>query len=147
MLNLQVVMIMNKKFKEYRTFLFCFFLFVVLIALSIYVMIQKDFLRSMGLLLLSMMALVLMLTRYKIILFTDEMMIYEWKVLAMLPVMIRYQDIRSLEKKSKHHVIIEHQKKSHVYVFHSDDFISAYQEFKQAGLKKDEKRQSNYANE
>ena len=79
---------MMKKFKEYRTFLFCLFLFIIL-------------------------------------------MIYEWKVAAMLPTLIPYQNIQSIQKKSKHHIIVEHQKTSHIYVFNSDAFLKAYNDFTQ----------------
>ena len=118
---------MMKKFKEYRTFLFCLFLFIILMILSLYAFMQKALPQAIGCLLLSLIALLLMTARYKIILFDNEMMIYEWKIAAFLPVLIPYQNIQSIQRKSKHHVIIQHQKTSHVYVLNSDQFINAYQ--------------------
>ncbi|OUN36500.1 hypothetical protein [Massilimicrobiota sp. An80] len=122
---------MMKKFKEYRTFLFCLFLFIILMILSLYAFMQKALPQAIGCLLLSLIALLLMTTRYKIILFDNEMMIYEWKVAAMLPTLIPYQNIQSIQKKSKHHIIVEHQKTSHIYVFNSDAFLETYNEFTQ----------------
>lgn len=122
---------MIKKFKEYRMFLFCLCLFIIFILLGIYAFIQKALPQSIGCFLLSLIALLLMCARYKIILFDNEMMIYEWKVAAMLPTLIPYQNIQSIQKKSKHHIIVEHQKTSHIYVFNSDAFLKAYQEMNQ----------------
>ena len=118
---------MIKKFKEYRTFLLCLILFVFFMIFGIYAYIQKNIPQSIGGFLLGFVAFVLMSTRYKIVLFDDEMMIYEWKIAAFLPVLIPYQNIQSIQRKSKHHVMIQHQKTSHVYVFNSDQFIDAYQ--------------------
>ena len=92
---------------------------------------QKALPQAIGCLLLSLIALLLMTARYKIILFDNEMMIYEWKVAAMLPTLIPYQNIQSIQKKSKHHIIVEHQKTSHIYVFNSDAFLEAYNDFTQ----------------
>lgn len=118
---------MIKKFKEYRTFLLCLILFVFFMIFGIYAYMQKNIPQSIGGFLLGFIAFVLMSTRYKIVLFDDEMMIYEWKIAAFLPVLIPYQNIQSIQRKSKHHVMIQHQKTSHVYVFNSDQFIDAYQ--------------------
>ena len=92
---------------------------------------QKALPQAIGCLLLSLIALLLMTARYKIILFDNEMMIYEWKVAAMLPTLIPYQNIQTIQKKSKHHIIVEHQKTSHIYVFNSDAFLETYNEFTQ----------------
>ena len=118
---------MIKKFKEYRTFLLCLILFVFFMIFGIYAYMHKNIPQSIGGFLLGFVAFVLMSTRYKIVLFDDEMMIYEWKIAAFLPVLIPYQNIQSIQRKSKHHVMIQHQKTSHVYVFNSDQFIDAYQ--------------------
>ena len=59
--------------------------------LSLYAFMQKALPQAIGCLLLSLIALLLMTARYKIILFDNEMMIYEWKVAAMLPTLIPYQ--------------------------------------------------------
>ena len=107
------------------------FLFIILMILSLYAFMQKALPQAIGCLLLSLIALLLMTARYKIILFDNEMMIYEWKVAAMLPTLIPYQNIQSIQKKSKHHIIVEHQKTSHIYVFNSDAFLEAYNDFTQ----------------
>lgn len=122
---------MGKRFKEYRMFLFCFILFLLFIGLGVYSLFQDESMRALGLAIFALIALFLLLGRYKMVLYDDMMMIYEWKVAAMLPTMIEYKDIQSIEKKSKHHLVIHHRKDSHIYVFNSDAFISYYESLHQ----------------
>lgn len=122
-----MVMKMKKKFSELRMFCLCMIMCIVFIIAAIYFGMQSLKPQMIGALLLSMIALSLALLRYKIIVYEDMMIIYEWKVIAMLPTLIEYKDIHSIEKKSQHHIIINHQHKNHVYVFNSDRFIETYQ--------------------
>lgn len=128
--KLIVVIIMKKKFKEYRMFLVCLFVFMAFLGVAIYCGIEGRKMQMIGALMLSFIALFLLLLRYKIVLFDDVMMIYEWKIAAMLPTIIEYKDIQSIEKKSQHHVIIQHKRTSHIYIFNSDLFISTYESLK-----------------
>lgn len=121
---------MNKKFKEYRMFLVCFVIFIAFLGVAVYCGLENHRTQMIGALMLSLIALFLLLLRYKMVLFDDVMMIYEWKVAAMLPTMIEYKDIQSVEKKSQHHVVIKHTHISHIYVFNSDLFISTYKSLK-----------------
>lgn len=121
-----------KKFKEYRTFLLCLVLFIIFLSFGIYALIQNSLGQAIGGLLLGFVALLLMTARYKMILFDDGMMIYEWKIAAFLPTFISYSDIQSIQKKSKHHIIVQHHKTSHIYVFNSEAFLQAFQELKKS---------------
>lgn len=121
---------MNKKFKEYRMFWVCAIIFVIFVGVGLYCAIYKQTAQLIGACLLSLIALFLLILRYKMVLFDDMMMIYEWKVAAMLPTIIEYKDIQSIEKKSKHHLIVRHAHQSHVYVFDTDLFISTYESMK-----------------
>lgn len=118
---------MNKKFKEYRMFMVCLIIFAAFLGVAVYCGLEGHKTQMIGALMLSLIALFLLLLRYKMVLFDDVMMIYEWKVAAMLPTMIEYKDIQSIEKKSKHHIMIAHKHVSHIYVFDSDFFISTYE--------------------
>ena len=124
---------MNKKFKELRMFILCLAMVIIFLGFGLYAYQQASMAQALGLGILTFMAIVLLLFRYKIVLFDDMMMIYEWKVLAMLPVVIQYKDIQSIEKVSKCHVVIHHQKESHVYVFDSQKFIDAYHTLNKVG--------------
>lgn len=121
---------MNKKFKEYRMFLICLIILIAFLGVAVLCGLKGHKTQMIGALMLSFIALFLLLLRYKMVLFDDVMMIYEWKIAAMLPTMIEYKDIQTVEKRSKHHVIITHQHISHVYVFDSDLFISTYESLK-----------------
>jgi len=119
-----------KKFKELRMTVVCFIIFTGMIILSIVAMINHQKLQMIIALICSLIALIMLLTRYNIVLFDDMIMIYEWKVIAMLPTLIDYKDIKKFEMKSNHHLLIEHKKTSHIYVFNSEKVLNAYKEIK-----------------
>lgn len=121
---------MGKKFKEYRMFILCLIIFMVFLGIGIFSFLNHKQIQMIGAMMLALIALFLLLLRYKMVLYGDMMMIYEWKVAAMLPTLIEYKDIQSIEKKSKHHLVITHQRVSHVYVFDSDLFLSTYHSLK-----------------
>ncbi len=123
---------MQKKFKEYRMFLVCLVIFMFFIGLGVFSLLQKHIPQMIGAFLLSFIALFLLLLRYKMVLFDDMMMIYEWKIAAMLPTIIEYKNIQSIEKKSKHHLVIHHIHDSHIYVFDSDEFMNTYESIRKA---------------
>lgn len=119
-----------KRFKDYRMFWVCLIILMIFVGLGTYAMLNKLVMQAMGCFLLSFTAVFLLTVRYKNMFFEDAMIIYEWKVAAMLPTAIDFKDITSLERKSKHHLIVHHIKDSHVYVFNSDDFIEYYHSLK-----------------
>lgn len=120
-----------RKFKEFRMFIVCLVMFMVFVGVSVFSALQGYKAQMIGAIMLTLIALYLLVLSYKMVLFEDVMMIYEWKVLAMLPTMIEYKDIQSIEKKSSHHLIIHHKHESHIYVFDSEQFIQAYESMKQ----------------
>ena len=117
---------MKKRFKEYRMFIVLGIVTLIFLVSILYNVIVGRYIRIIAFLILMVMSLGLMLGRYNIMLYDDYMVIYEWKLAAMLPTLIDYQDIRSIKKKSKHHIVIKHKKKSHIYVFDSDKFLKYY---------------------
>lgn len=125
--KLTMVIEMKKKFKEYRMFLVCTVIFIIFMILSGLWLFQQRITLVVGAFLLMAIDMILLVGRYKMILFDDMMIIYEWKILAMLPTGIEYKDIQSLEKKSKHHILIHHQRISSIYVMNADEFINTYQ--------------------
>lgn len=121
---------MQKKFKEYRMFIVCFILFLFFLGMGIYSLIEGEKTKVIAMSLLSLIAFGLLVGRYKIVLFEDAMIVYEWKIFAMLPVMIDYKDIQFIEKKSKHHLVVQHKRLTHIYVFNSDVFMNTYDDLK-----------------
>ncbi len=106
----------------------CSLLFTAMLITVIISIIQQNKIQLIGALLLSFIALMLLLFRYKIVLFDDMMMIYEWKMFAMLPSVIYYNDIQEISIKNKHCVMISHKKKNYIYVFDAQKFIDTYKE-------------------
>ena len=115
----------NKRFKELRMFIFCIILFIIFTTIALICFINNDMKRAVIMLVLSFVALTLLLGRYNIMLFDDSVILYEWKILAMLPINVEYKNIKSVEMKSNHHVVIKHRKKSHVYVFNALKFVES----------------------
>ena len=113
----------NKKFKELRMFIVCILLFLICSVIALICFINKDIKKAIIMLVLSFVALTLLLGRYNIILFDTSVILYEWKIFAMLPINVEYKDIKSVEMKSSHHVVIKHNKKTHVYVLNAMKFI------------------------
>lgn len=116
--------------------LLCLCMLIIFVSMGIYYLINKNMPRFIAMAIFSFIALTLILGRYNIILFDDSMILYEWKLAAMLPIVVDYQDIVNVEKKSKHHLIIEHKKRTHVYVFDSEKFIQTFQDIQNEYLKK-----------
>lgn len=121
---------MEKKFREYRMLLVCIFLFVIFLSAFLYYMMIHEKVKMIAMILFVFITSMLLLFRYKMVLFNDAMVVYEWKVFALLPVMIEYKDISSIEKVSKHRVKVHHQHITYVYVVDAQKFVDAYQEMK-----------------
>ena len=120
-----------KRFKDYRMFWVILVLFGFFIGTGTYSLLIGNKLPAIGCFLLATIAFFMTIVRYKNILMDDTMMIYEWKIMAMLPTMIEYKDIQSVEKIGKHRLVVKHKKESYVYVFDSDAFIDTYQQLRQ----------------
>ena len=123
---------MKKKFKEYRMFLLCTVMLIIFVGMAIYYLVNKSMPRFIAMLIFSFIALTLVLGRFNIVLFDDSMILYEWKLAAMLPIVVDYKDIKNIEKKSKHCVVVEHKKKTNVYIFNSNQFLKAYKDLKES---------------
>lgn len=115
----------NKRFKELRMFIFCIVLFLVCTSIALICFLNKEMTRAIIMVVLSFVALTLLIGRYNIMIFDDSVILYEWKILAMLPINVEYKNIKSVEMKSNHHVVIRHKKKSHVYVFNALKFVES----------------------
>ena len=88
-----------KKFKEIRMTIVCGILFIGLAILAFISYINEDKVRMIIALIASFASLMMMITKYKNILFDDMMIIYQWQIVAMLPVVIKYEDIKEITVK------------------------------------------------
>lgn len=81
---------------------------------------------------------IMLLMRFNVTLEDCLMLIYEWKVAMMMPVMVEYQDIKSVEAIGKHKIKIVHKVISYTYVRDAGDFMENYQMLKAAWDQKQE---------
>lgn len=119
-----------KKFRELRMTILCAVICIIMFIISIIQYINQNKGGLIGAILLLVIALMLLLTRYKMVMYDDMMMIYEWKIVAMLPSIIEYKDIQEIKALSKHRVFIKHKHKSKIYVFNSQRFLDSYYKLK-----------------
>lgn len=119
-----------KKFNDLRMTIVCGILFIGLSLLALFSYLSNDKIRLIIALIAAFISLFMMIAKYKDILFDDMMIIYEWKVAAMLPVIIKYEDIKEINVSSKHIVQIIHKKKSKAYVFNAYQFLETYHKLK-----------------
>lgn len=96
-----------------------------------YIMIgaTKQFIIS---LILVILMTLMMLFRFKIFLDQDYMVVYVWRYVGMVPMLIDYCDIKSVTQLSKHKIRIEHRTTSTIYLFNADGFMDSYEELKKA---------------
>ena len=112
------------KYKEYRMFIVCVCIIIMIIPLLIMSILNKSMLRMILASFLLVWALMVLIIRFNIVLDQDYLVSYKWQVAAMLPYMIEYKDIQNISKISKHVVVIEHNDTSKIYVLNSDTFMN-----------------------
>lgn len=66
----------------------------------------------------------IVLLKNKIKFYDDFCVLYAWKFFAILPIVVEYDSIINVTKKSNRCVKVEHQFKNSIYVFSSDKFIN-----------------------
>ncbi len=121
---------MKNKFVELRMFFIVMCILLFFLVYSIVLLLQYNIKGFIITNCFCFFYFIMVVTRNKIILYEEIMLIYEWKYIAMLPSVIHYKDIQSIEAKSKHHIIINHKRKSHCYVFNAPLFIETYKQIK-----------------
>lgn len=110
------------KFKELRLLLICFIAFLGMIVISVQAILLKDTRRLILTILLSFMALTMVLGRFNMRLLDDCMLIYEFKIIGILPSMIDYKDVKEVKAVSRFKVRIMHRRKSTIYVLNAQKF-------------------------
>lgn len=118
---------MNKKISELRMLIINIILLISFLSYALFQLYNGNKIGMIGGLCMTFIAFVLCFFRYKMVIYKDMMVIYEWKIAAMLPSLIMYEDIKTIEIKSKYHMIIEHKYKSHIYVLNTKKFMETYE--------------------
>lgn len=124
-------------YRELRMLIMTSLIFLIVNGLVGYAIINQNKTQIALGLILSFSSFLLVLTRYKMAVFNDSVMVYEFKGLAILPVLIEFDKIESVDLVSKHRLNIHHGKVSKIYVVNALKFhheiklqLKAYQELK-----------------
>ncbi|MBS5114092.1 MAG: hypothetical protein KHY88_00065 [Erysipelotrichaceae bacterium] len=113
------------KFKELRLVIICLIAFLGMVVLTFQAILLKDTSRIILTLVFSFLAITMVLSRFNMCLFNDYMLIYEYKIIGILPTIIEYKDVKAVKVVSKHKIEIKHLKTSYVYVFNAKKFEQA----------------------
>lgn len=116
-----------KKYKDFRVTIFMIIIVPALLALSIYSkVVWHSQMRFVLALIMTITIALICLAGFNIHLYSDIIMIYTWKYIAMLPEMIEVKDIKSIQAVSKHKIKIVHKYISYTYVSNSEEFMENY---------------------
>lgn len=113
------------KFKELRLVIICLIAFLGMVVLTFQAILLKDTSRIILTLVFSFLAITMVLSRFNMCLYNDYMLIYEYKIIGILPTIIEYKDVKAVKVVSKHKIEIKHLKTSYVYVFNAKKFEQA----------------------
>ena len=97
-------------------------IFISVNCLVVYALINQNKMQIALGLILSFSSLLLLASRYKMAVFNDSVMVYEFKGLAILPVLIEFEKIESLELLGKHRLNINHGRTSKIYIVDAPRF-------------------------
>lgn len=127
-----------KKYKDFRVIIFMVIIVPVLLALSVYSkIVWHSQMRFVIALIMTITIALICLASFNIHLYSDIIMIYTWKYVALLPEMIEVKDIKSIQAISKHKIKIVHKYISYAYVSNSEDFMENYQLLQESAQKEE----------
>lgn len=116
-----------KKYKDFRVTIFMIIIVPALLALSIYSkVVWHSQMRFVLALIMTITIALICLAGFNIHLYSDIIMIYTWKYIAMLPEMIEVKDIKSIQAVGKHKIKIVHKYISYTYVSNAQEFMENY---------------------
>lgn len=111
------------KFKEPRLLTICFIAFLGMIMLAVKAASEKDTAKMMITIVLSLMALTMILGRFNMVVKEDFMMVYVFRYIGILPVMIEYPDLVAVKQISKMKMKIQTKRQTfNVYVLNTNKF-------------------------
>ncbi|MDD3026958.1 MAG: hypothetical protein PHI41_02790 [Erysipelotrichaceae bacterium] len=111
------------KYREIRMLLVTSLIFIMVNGLVVYALVNKNKMQIALGLIMSFSSLLLLATRYKMAVFNDSVMVYEFKGVAILPVLIEFDKIERLELVGKHRLNIVHGTTTKVYIVDATRFI------------------------
>lgn len=117
------------KFKEPRLLSICAVAFIGMVVLAINAASQHETAKLIITMVLSLMALTMMLGRFNILVKEDFMLVYVFRYIGILPVMVEYNDLKEVQLLSKRRVKIKTVKQDlSVYVLNAAKFVDCLKE-------------------
>lgn len=117
------------KFKEPRLLSICAAAFIGMVVLAINAASQHETAKLIITIVLSLMALTMLLGRFNILVKEDFMLVYAFRYIGILPVMIDYADVKEVKLVSKTKVKIKTAKQElSVYVLNAAKFVDCLKE-------------------
>lgn len=110
------------KYREIRMLALTAIIFIAVNVVVVVALANRNMLQVALGLLLSFSSLLLLLTRYKMTIFNDSVMIYEFKGIGILPVLLDFEDIKEIKVVGKHKLVIDHGRHSTVHVVNAVAF-------------------------
>lgn len=125
------------KYKEYRILIITIIILIGVLGLSGYFIAVHNFKKLIISATLIFSTMLLLLSRYNMKLFDTSMIVYELKIIGILPIYIDYKDVKDVELLSKHRIVINHEYKSKVYITNAKAFYDELLEKIDNAKKKD----------
>lgn len=111
------------KFKEFRITLFLAFLALIALIVGVLDVVRHQAFTRLWMA-LGMCAIIgfLLLTRFNLCLYEDDLMAYRFMGIGLFPCLIAYQDIEKVVVLSKHRIRLDMRHPLTIYVFNSQSF-------------------------
>ena len=116
------------KYKEFRMLIFSIIFFFVIAITCIYFALDHNRSKVIVGVILSFVVLMMLTTKYNMRIFNDSMLIYEYKIIGILPAMIDYKDVQEIELVSKHKVRVRHRGTTMLYILDANSFYEEVME-------------------
>ncbi|MFV0393786.1 MAG: hypothetical protein ACK5LC_05260, partial [Coprobacillaceae bacterium] len=100
------------KYRELRMLCFMGLLFLIALAGSLYFFIDGNTSKGIIGLIISFIAIMTLLTKYRMRIDNDFVVVYVFRGIAILPILIDFKDITEVKLLSKHKMVLHHPKKS-----------------------------------
>ena len=110
------------KYKEFRMLIFSIVFFFVIVGVCIYFALDHNRSKVIIGVILSFVVLMMLTTKYNMKIFNDSMLIYEFKVIGIMPALVDYKNIKDVTLISKHKVKIKHRGTSTLYILDAEAF-------------------------
>lgn len=116
------------KYKEFRMLIFSIVFFFVIAGVCIYFALDHNRSKVIIGIILSFVILMMLTTKYNMKIFNDSMLIYEFKVIGIMPALVDYKNIKEVTLVSKHKVKVKHRSLSTLYILDAKSFYEELME-------------------